>query len=251
MADTPVSAAKAKKHRSPTYPGINLQQAIKRTAEFYEKEHRNPASFAAAVTHWDYSAKSSGALVTAAALKSFGLLDEPESTGGRTFQVSALGLKIVADKRPESAERDAAIREAALRPRIHAEIWRKYNGRVPSDAELQYRLELFGRCEVGVPGDRPLVYRRFPERKQHQQLRHGFGRVLRAIHDPATGPDGGLPDRAVPGYRLPTIASSLESLHRRRQTVLCCAAFNSGIANVGLRCVQRPGIRWNCVDFNL
>jgi hypothetical protein len=47
----------------------------------------------------------------------------------------------VADKRPQSAERDAAIKEAALRPKIHAEIWRRWNGTVPSDQELTYRLE--------------------------------------------------------------------------------------------------------------
>lgn len=141
MADTPTAAPKAKKHRSPAYPGITLQQAIKRATEFYEKEHRNSASFKAAVSHWGYSEKSSGALVTVAALKSFGLLDEIDGGSGRTFQVSPLGLKIIADKRPESNERDAAIREAALKPKIHAEIWRKYNGRVPSDAELQYRME--------------------------------------------------------------------------------------------------------------
>lgn len=141
MTDTPTPAAKPKKHRSPTYPGINLQQAIKRTAEFYDKEHRNAASFKAAVSHWGYSAKSSGALVTAAALKSFGLFDEVDAGAGRAFQVSPLGLKIVGDKRPESSERDTAIREAALKPKIHAELWRKYNGLLPSDAELQYRLE--------------------------------------------------------------------------------------------------------------
>ena len=38
-------------------------------------------------------------------------------------------------------EREAAIKEAALRPKIHAEIWRKYNASVPPDAELEYRLE--------------------------------------------------------------------------------------------------------------
>jgi hypothetical protein len=141
MAETITVPAKAKKHRSPTYPGINLQQAIKRTAEFYEKEHRNPASFKAAVSHWDYSEKSSGALVTAAALKSFGLLDEIDSSAGRTFQVSQLGLKIVADKRPESVSRMDAIREAALKPKIHAEIWKQYNGRLPSEAELRFQLE--------------------------------------------------------------------------------------------------------------
>jgi hypothetical protein len=142
MTDAPIAAQKPKKkHRSPAYPGIDLQQAIKRTAEFYEKENRNSASFKAAVSHWSYSAKSSGALITAAALKSFGLLDEIEGGSGRTFQVSPLGLKIVADKRPESIERDVAIHQAALKPKIHAEIWRKYNGRLPSDEELQYRLE--------------------------------------------------------------------------------------------------------------
>jgi len=141
MADTATATAKAKRHRSPAYPGINLQQAIKRACEFYDKENRNPASFKAAANHWNYSEKSSGALVTCAALKSFGLLDELESPHGRTFKVSSLGLKIVADKRPDSPERDAAIREAALRPKLHAEIWRRYNGRLPSDAELQYQLE--------------------------------------------------------------------------------------------------------------
>ena len=74
MEETPLPTIKAKKHRSPTYPGINLQAAIKRATEFYEREHRNPASFRAAVSHWDYSEKSSGALVAVAALKSFGLV---------------------------------------------------------------------------------------------------------------------------------------------------------------------------------
>lgn len=139
---TPVpQTEKAKRHRSPMYPGFNLQTAIRRVSEFYEKEHRNPASLKAAVSHWDYSEKSSAGLVAVAALKSFGLLDEVDSGAGRNFQISALGLKIVADKRPDSPEREAAVREAALRPKIHAEIWRKYNGRLPSDAELQYRLE--------------------------------------------------------------------------------------------------------------
>lgn len=141
MENVSAPEEKSRRHRSPAYPGINLQQALSRLAEFYDKEHRNPASFKAAVSHWGYSEKSSGPLVMVAALKSFGLLDELDSDTGRTFQVSQLGLKIVADKRPQSSERDDAIREASLKPKIHAELWRKYNGRLPSDAELQYRLE--------------------------------------------------------------------------------------------------------------
>src|SRR5216683_5030608 len=138
MADKEVAVQQPskKKHRSPAYPAINLAQAIKRAEEFYNHERKNPASFKAAAVHWGYASSSSGALLTAAALKSFGLMTEVESTSGRTIQLSPLGLKIVMDKRPQSPERDAAIKEAALKPKIHAAIWRKWNGTLPSDAEL-------------------------------------------------------------------------------------------------------------------
>jgi hypothetical protein len=137
----PEAAARKKKHRSPAYPAITLAQAIKRAEEFYVGEGKNPASFNAAAAHWDYKPTSSGALLAAAALKSFGLVNELESASGRTLQLSPLGLRIVADKRPQSIEREAAIKEAALRPKIHAAIWRRWNGTLPSDAELTYRLE--------------------------------------------------------------------------------------------------------------
>jgi hypothetical protein len=143
MADiTATAEAGRTKHRSPAYPGINLMQAIQRTRDFYTAEHKNAASFNAAAAHWGFTTiKSSAALVTAAAVKSFGLMDEVESTSGRSFKVSPLGLRIVADNRPESSERDAAIREAALRPKIHAQIWTRYGGRLPSDVELKHILE--------------------------------------------------------------------------------------------------------------
>jgi hypothetical protein len=144
MADQAVAAlpeVKKKKHRSPAYPSINLAQAVKRAEEFYKHAIKNSLSFNAAASLWEYKPTSSGALLTVATLKSFGLLNELESGSGRTFQISPLGLKIVADKRPDSVERQAAIKEAALRPKIHADLWRKYNGTLPPDVELQYRLE--------------------------------------------------------------------------------------------------------------
>src|SRR6266496_514906 len=109
MADSVAAAAesqKLKKKRSPAYPAINLAQAIKRAEEFYRAATRNAISFTATANAWSYGLKSSGALLTVAALKSFGLLDEVEAGSGRTFKLSALGLKIVADKRPISQDRD-------------------------------------------------------------------------------------------------------------------------------------------------
>jgi hypothetical protein len=131
-----------KKHRSPAYPGINLKLAIERAEQFYDHERRNAASLAAAAAHWNYGLKSSGLLTTVAALKSFGLIDEVQGASGtaRTIRLSEQGLRIVLDKRPDSAERQAAIKLAALHPKIHAELWRKYNGQLPSDVELKHRL---------------------------------------------------------------------------------------------------------------
>jgi hypothetical protein len=144
MADKQATAAvqqpAKKKHRSPAYPAISLPQAIKRAEEFYKHALKNSLSFNAASSFWEYKPTSSGALLTVAALKHYGLLDELESQSGRTFQLSPLGLRIVADKRPDSLERQAAIKEAALKPKIHAELWRRYNGTLPPDVELEYQL---------------------------------------------------------------------------------------------------------------
>lgn len=134
--------AKKKKHRSPAYPAINLAQAVKRADQFYKQAVKNALSFNAIAAIWDYQPKSSGALLTVAALKQFGLLSElDEASFGRTFQISPLGQRIISDRRPESNEREVAIKEAALKPKIHAELWRKYNGTIPPDSELEYRLE--------------------------------------------------------------------------------------------------------------
>jgi hypothetical protein len=131
-----------KKHRSPAYPAIGLKLAIERAEQFYEHERRNAASLLSAASHWGYGLKSSGLLTTVAALKSFGLLDELEGATGtsRTVKLSDLGLRIVLDKRPDSQERSAAIKQAALLPKIHSALWIKYNGNLPSDVELRHRL---------------------------------------------------------------------------------------------------------------
>src|SRR5579862_7484900 len=51
-------AEKRKRMRSPAYPYINLEAAIKRAQEFYNKEQRNAAPLKVAVKHWGYEEKS-------------------------------------------------------------------------------------------------------------------------------------------------------------------------------------------------
>ena len=83
---------KSKKMRSPAYPGINLEVALKRASGLYVKERRNAVAFPVAVSYWGFGPKSSGGLVSVAALKSFGLLDDVErGPGGLSVKLSDLG----------------------------------------------------------------------------------------------------------------------------------------------------------------
>ncbi len=135
------NANKAKKHRSPAYPAITLEDAIKRARTFHGYERRNAASFATAVGHWGFKIKSSGGLTTVAALKSFGLMrDVDGGAGGRTVQLTELSLRILLDDREPSPERESAIKQAALSPKIHSELWTKWGPDLPSDSELRHQL---------------------------------------------------------------------------------------------------------------
>jgi hypothetical protein len=136
-----VQNGKGRKLRSPAYPAVSLETAIERARTFHSHERRNPASFVVAVGHWGFKEKSSGGLTTVAALKSFGLMKDLEvKAGGRTVQLTDLGLRILLDNRDPSPERDTAIKQAALSPKIHVALWKKWGTQLPSDNELRHRL---------------------------------------------------------------------------------------------------------------
>lgn len=139
----PDGQARAKKKfegRSPSYPGISLSEAIEKARVVYQHESRNAAPVVAIVGHWGYKAGSGPGSVAFAALKKFGLLDDEGTGAGRTAKLTDLGLKIILDDREDSPDRAAAIREAALRPGIHSELWSKYGGELPSPQTLRYHL---------------------------------------------------------------------------------------------------------------
>jgi hypothetical protein len=134
--------SKGTKLRSPAYPGINLETAIKRADGLYKKERRNAVPYPVAVSHWGFGAKSSGGLVAVAAMKSFGLIQDVErGPSGRVIKLTDLAFQVLLDERPDSAERAAAIKHAALMPRIHGAIWKKYKTTEGvSDANLKHDL---------------------------------------------------------------------------------------------------------------
>src|SRR5208337_294029 len=133
---------KRKRMRSPAYPYVNLETAIKRAKEFYDKEQRNAAALKVAVKHWGYEEKSSGGAQTAAALISFGLMQDEGTGEKRKLKLTDTALRIVLDNRADSEERAQAIRTAALTPKIHRQIWKNWRNDLPSDDNLKHTLQL-------------------------------------------------------------------------------------------------------------
>jgi len=132
--------SKKKRMRSPAYPYINLETAIKRAKEFYDREGRNAAPVGVAAKHWGYEVKSSASTQTAAALMSFGLMQDEGTADKRKVKLTANALKILLDNRADSREKDGLIKQAALAPRVHQQIWTKWGAVGISDENLEHAL---------------------------------------------------------------------------------------------------------------
>jgi hypothetical protein len=117
---------KQQKFRSPPYPYVGLGKALSKAEQLYAAVRHHAAALPTAAKAWETGLKSSATLQSAAALIQFGLLEGEGSGDARKVKLTPLALKIVMDKRPESAERAEALREAALSPKIFAELFAQY-----------------------------------------------------------------------------------------------------------------------------
>src|SRR4051812_1763070 len=71
--------AKAKKARSPGYPGIDLKTAVERARELWRAQQGNYANVGTILHHWGYKPHSGAGLVALAALKKFGFIEDDGS----------------------------------------------------------------------------------------------------------------------------------------------------------------------------
>lgn len=140
MADAPTTSLKKTRQRSPAHPGIDLETALKRARTLYAQERRNAAHVDTILAHWGYKPKSGAGMVVVAALKYFGLLVDEGSGDTRSAKLSDRALQILLDDDEHSPNRLRAIRDAALAPRIHRELWERYQGTLPSDTSLRRHL---------------------------------------------------------------------------------------------------------------
>jgi hypothetical protein len=127
------------RHRSPNYPFINLEKAIERTRQIYEADRRHEVPIrVVSEKRWEFKAGSSQGDQTVAALRAFGLVEVTGSSDKRMVRISDRAYRILAGAN-DAAER---IKDAALAPAIHGELWQKYgtDGLPSSDVIRNYLL---------------------------------------------------------------------------------------------------------------
>ncbi len=142
MVTDNASTDKRKRGRSPSYPGIGLEDALGRVRLIWNTERKHAASIDTIQGHWGYASKSGQGAIIIAALKKFGLIEDEGIGEARRARVSELTQRIILDEREDSSERGGFVREAALKPAIHRELWEEFQreGSVPSDANLAHKL---------------------------------------------------------------------------------------------------------------
>lgn len=128
---------KAKRIRSPAYPAIDLEEALQKAKILWEKANRHPISIDVAARYWELAPQGSQALVTVAALRKFGLVEELEESTEREIKLTDLAISLVYNPDERSPEYRALLGQAALSPSIHDELWQKYEGNLPDDKLIE------------------------------------------------------------------------------------------------------------------
>lgn len=131
---------KPRQGRSPAFPFISLNKAIERAETFRVAEGGRPKHFSPLVSAckaWGIGVKTGPGIQTVAALGHYGLFEFQGSGEKRSARLTDLALRVLLDKQPLSPERDELIRQAALAPRIHAELWKNWPEGLPSDPTLE------------------------------------------------------------------------------------------------------------------
>lgn len=118
--------------RSPEYPAMGLKEAVERVKLVYEKDYQNKIPKAVIAVHMGYKGLNGTSLPAIAALSKYELL---EGRGDET-RVSDLALAIIAHA-PGTPERIEAVRTAATKPELFAELAEKFPHRKSSDQAIR------------------------------------------------------------------------------------------------------------------
>jgi hypothetical protein len=129
--------------RGPAYPAISLEDAVERATKFKAANAiRLTLNMEAAYRVLGFRGASGASRQIVASLNYYGLIDYIGKGNDRKVKLSDLALRIMLDKMPNSPERTAALKEAALKPAIHAKLAEELRLPPPSDVILERFLVL-------------------------------------------------------------------------------------------------------------
>ena len=120
MSTAPDQGPEPKRDRSPNFPNIGLTKAVERLRALFGRARRHEVRLADVASAWRWAPKSSAVLQTVAALLAYGLLEDSGTGDARKVKISDLGWRILEDERP--GVREASLAEAALKPKLIAEL---------------------------------------------------------------------------------------------------------------------------------
>jgi hypothetical protein len=130
--------------RSPNYPAISLEEAVRAAAELYKSEKRTVVTPEVAAQAMGYGSLNGRARTKLSALKKYGLIEDVR--GG--LRVADRVTRLILNPHG-SSEATLALQEAALEPDIFREIWGTH--REASDRALINHLVFERRfAEVGA-----------------------------------------------------------------------------------------------------
>lgn len=121
---------KQKKHRSPNYPYIGLQEALERSLQIQQAGGIYPVSFNSVMSVWGYKPGTTSSVI--AALKSFSLIEVTGEGDKRQVKVTEGARKILADH----ADRDSLVKQAALCPPLYRDLWTTFHDGLPPSNKI-------------------------------------------------------------------------------------------------------------------
>jgi hypothetical protein len=127
--------------RGPSYPYVDLEQAIVLAQKMYDYTKRAPAPLESVVGEaWKYTATSSSGQKVLAALKSYGLVEDAPGTNGKALKLTQRSIRILLDDQ-DSSERREEIKRAALSPKWYEFCWRTWGKEMPPSMRSNLLIE--------------------------------------------------------------------------------------------------------------
>lgn len=134
MDNTQEDKLKTPKHRSPNFPAIGLEEALKKVKTIYDKDGMVGSYIGAIFENLGYSGRNGLSVSVFAALKKFNLIREEN----KLIFVTEFAESILTAATGEF--KDPLIKEAALNPEMYSKLWMDFSTRIPSDPTLKEHL---------------------------------------------------------------------------------------------------------------